>query len=98
MAINDGNRTNLASSKIQIMRSIVFLFIWISSCHLTIAAQEEMPVDSNTVVTNSFWDNWYGQVGADMILLFPVGHSAKDVFPNGKSLGVSIAVGKWFSP
>lgn len=33
-----------------------------------------------------------------MILLFPVGHSVKDVFPNGKSLGVSIAVGKWFSP
>ena len=77
---------------------IVFLFLWIASSHLTIAAQEENQGDSNAVVTNSFWDNWYGQVGADMILLFPVGHSAKDVFPNGKSLGVSIAVGKWFSP
>ena len=55
-------------------------------------------VDSNAVVTNPFWDNWYGQVGADMILLFPKGHAVKDVFPNGKSLGVSIAVGKWFSP
>ena len=80
------------------MRYIVFLFIWIASCNLTVVAQEKMPVDSNAVVTNSFWDNWYGQVGADMILLFPVGHSAKDVFPNGKSLGVSVAVGKWFSP
>ena len=80
------------------MRYIAFLFIWMASCHLTVAAQEENLVDSSAVVTNSFWDNWYGQVGADMILLFPVGHSAKDVFPNGKSLGVSIAVGKWFSP
>lgn len=55
-------------------------------------------VDSSEVCTNSFWDNWYAQAGADMILLFPKGHSVKDVFPNGKSLGLSIAVGKWFSP
>jgi len=76
----------------------VFVLLWIASCHLTIAAQEDMPVDSNAVVTNSLWDNWYGQVGVDMNLLFPTGHSAKDVFPNGKSFGVSVAVGKWFTP
>ncbi len=51
-----------------------------------------------TVVTNSFWDNWYGQVGVDMSLLFPSHHSIKDVFPNGKSFGVDVAVGKLFSP
>ena len=54
--------------------------------------------DSEAIVTNSFWDNWYAQIGGDMILLFPVKHKVKDVFPNGKSLGVSVAVGKWFSP
>ena len=54
--------------------------------------------DSTAIVTNSFWDNWYAQIGGDMILLFPVKHKVKDVFPNGKSLGVSVAVGKWFSP
>ena len=80
------------------MRYIAFLFIWMVSCHLTVAAQEENLVDSSAVVTNSLWDNWYGQVGVDMILLFPTGHSAKDVFPNGKSFGVSVAVGKWFTP
>ena len=57
-----------------------------------------IPDDSNAIVTNSFWDNWYAQIGGDMILLFPSHHKVKDVFPNGKSLGVSIAVGKWFSP
>ena len=77
------------------MKSFVLLIIFL--CSLGMYAHEEN--DSiNPVVTNSFWDNWYGQVGADMILLFPKGHAVKDVFPNGKSLGLSIAVGKWFSP
>lgn len=80
------------------MRRFVLIILWMASCHLAVVAQEENQVDSSAVVTNSFWDNWYGQVGGDMILLFPVGHSVKDVFPNGKSLGLSIAVGKWFSP
>lgn len=52
----------------------------------------------DAVVTNSFWDNWYGQVGVDMHLQFPKGHNMMDVFPNGKSFGVDVAVGKWFSP
>lgn len=58
----------------------------------------QTPVDSKAIVTNSFWDNWYAQVGVDMNLLFPSHHSIKDVFPNGKSFGVNVAVGKWFSP
>ena len=29
------------------------------------AQQEEVLLDSNAIVTNSFWDNWYGQVGVD---------------------------------
>jgi len=62
------------------------------------AQTSEQPGEEEAIVTNSFWDNWYGQVGADMILLFPVDHAVKDVFPNGKSLGLSVAVGKWFSP
>ena len=64
----------------------------------SIYAQKEIDKKRAAVVTNSFWDNWYGQVGVDMILLFPKGHAVKDVFPNGKSLGLSLAAGKWFSP
>ena len=80
------------------MRSLFFLFLWITSCNLTVAAQEENPVDSNAVVTNSFWDNWYGQLGADMTLMNPYGTNFANVFPNGKSFGVDIAVGTWFTP
>jgi hypothetical protein len=51
------------------------------------AQQEELPVDSNAVVTNSFWDNWYGQLGVDMWLQNPYGSNFKNVFPNGKTFG-----------
>lgn len=73
------------------------ILLWIASSNLTVFAQDKI-IDSNAIVTNSFWDNWYGQVGMDMNLLFPSGHSVKDVLPNGKSFGVNVAVGKWFSP
>ena len=62
------------------------------------AQQEEVPVDSDAVVTNSFWDNWYGQVGVDMWLQNPHGTNFKNVFPNGKTFGVDVALGKWFTP
>lgn len=54
--------------------------------------------ESNVIETNSFWDNWYGQVGVDMNLLFPYGYNVKKVFPHGKSYGLNVAVGKWFTP
>ncbi len=80
------------------MRYFIFMFLWIASCNLTIVAQEENPMDSNAVVTNSVWENWYVQFGVDMNLLFPHEHSVRGVFPNGKSFGINAAVGKWFSP
>ena len=79
------------------MRIIAFILLWIASCYLTVEAQDEHQVDSNAVVTNSFWDNWYGQVGVDMWLQNPYGTNFKNVFPNGKSYGVDMAVGKWFT-
>ncbi len=53
-----------------------------------------------TVALNPFWNNWFVQVGVDMSLANPAytSHWAKEVFPNGKSFGVNLAVGKWFSP
>lgn len=79
------------------MRNIFFL-LFIATCNLTVVAQEVSQIDSSAVVTNSFWDNWYAQLGVDMNLLFPKGHSVKNVFPNGKSFGVNVSVGKWFTP
>ena len=68
-------------------------------CSVGLSAQEKDETNStDSVVTNSFWDNWYAQAGVDMNLLFPKDHNMADVFPNGKSFGVNIAVGKWLSP
>jgi len=54
-----------------------------------------------SVATNSFWSNWYVQLGVDMQVV--------DVYNNGEHLlsgewhdnrtyGVNLAVGKWFTP
>ncbi len=52
-----------------------------------------------SVATNSFWSNWFIQAGVDMSLANPHGvNFMDDVFPNGKSFGVDLAVGKQFTP
>lgn len=53
---------------------------------------------SHEVVKSDFEDNWFVQVGPDMSLQNPYGYDFLEVFPNGKSFGVNVAVGKWFSP
>ena len=48
---------------------------------------------------NSFWSNWYVQAGLDMSLQNPYGHDFMgEVFPNGKSFGLNVAMGKWVTP
>ena len=79
------------------MRYYILLFTFCYS--LGVFSQEDVGNgSSDSIVTNSFWDNWYGQAGLDMNLLFPEGHNLKHVFPNGKSFGINVAAGKWFSP
>ncbi len=51
----------------------------------------------NVVVADGFWKDWYVQMGLDMTLQNPYGYDFSKVFPNGKSFGLDVAVGKWFS-
>ena len=44
------------------------------------------------------WSNWFVQTALDMSLQNPYGYNFSNVFPNGKSFGIDIAVGKWFTP
>ncbi len=75
---------------------IILLGLYVS---ISIQAQPfGRDIDNNRIVTNSIWDNWYGQLGVDLNLLFPYGHDVTKVFTNGKTIGVNIGVGKWFSP
>lgn len=51
----------------------------------------------NVVVADGFWKDWYVQMGLDITLQNPYGYDFSKVFPNGKSFGLDVAVGKWFS-
>lgn len=51
----------------------------------------------NVVVADGFWRSWFVQMGLDMTLQNPYGYDMSKVFPNGKSFGLDLAVGKWFS-
>ena len=51
---------------------------------------------SPTVIP-SFWSNWFAQAGLGMVLHNPCHTNFANVFPNGKTLGINIGVGKWFT-
>lgn len=66
-------------------------------------AQEEVPTKKHSVATNSFWSNWFVQVGADWNAWYSgQEHGAhldrspiKDFRSNP---GAAVAIGKWFTP
>lgn len=45
-----------------------------------------------------FRKGWFVQAGLDMSLQTPYGKNLSQVFPKGKTFGLDVAVGKWFSP
>lgn len=52
-----------------------------------------------SVATNSFWSNWYVQVGVDMTVQNPYGANfLDDMWHSGRTYGLDLAVGKWFTP
>ncbi len=52
----------------------------------------------NVVVADGFWKHWFLQMDLDMSLQNPYGYDFSEVFPNGKSFGLDVALGKWFTP
>ena len=79
------------------MKNLLILLCFLACCQ-TVKAGGYGAGDSCSVVTNSFWDNWFVQAGVDMWLQNLHGKSFKDVFPNGKSFGIDVAAGKWVTP
>lgn len=66
-------------------------------------SQETAPTQQYSVATNSFWSNWFFQVGADWNAWYSaeehghgLSHSPLKKFRSNP--GVSVAVGKWFTP
>ena len=80
---------------------IIFVFLLLCISQYNVQGQVFEQMDScsreNVVVADGFWQNCFVQMGLDMTLQNPYGYDFSKVFPNGKSFGLDLAVGKWFS-
>ena len=76
-----------------IRNRILSLFIYIIG-GVTLATAQ----DKQQTVTGSIWGNWFVQAGLDMTLQNPYGCNFSQVFPKGRTFGLDVALGKWFSP
>lgn len=79
---------------------IVLAFAGVSMCSM---AQDADPVQKYSVATNSFWSNWFIQVGADWNAWYSGQEHgmdlAKSPFKDFRSgPGAAVAIGKWFTP
>ncbi len=71
----------------------------------TVASNAQVSIEAPskyTVATNSFWSNWYIQLGVDMTVQNPYGSrffgDGENDFHAGRTYGVDLAIGKWFTP
>ncbi len=84
------------------MKKLLFLLVF-AGVSMTSFAQDEVPVKKYSVATNSFWSNWFIQVGADWNAFYSDQEHgqglSKSPFKKFRSNpGASIAIGKWFTP
>ena len=75
----------------------------LASISLGTFAQDETPTEKYSVATNSFWSNWFVQVGADWNAWYSAqekgeGYSKSPFKKFRSNPGASIAIGKWFTP
>ncbi len=84
------------------MKKLLFLLAF-AGISMTSFAQDEVPVLQYSVATNSFWSNWFIQVGADWNAYYSDeehgnGFSASPFKKFRSNPGAAIALGKWFTP
>lgn len=82
------------------MKKILSALLIALTCSGAASAQSTAGNNSSDdiVIANSFWENWFIQAGLDMSLQNPYGYDFSHVFPKGKTFGMNVAAGKWFSP
>lgn len=84
------------------MRKILFALAF-AGVSMTSFAQSEVPTQQYSVATNSFWSNWFIQVGGDWNVWYSGQEHGSDnsssPFKKFRSNpGASVAIGKWFTP
>ena len=84
------------------MRKILMVLA-LTSLSVAGFAQDEVPTKKYSVATNSFWSNWFLQVGADWNAWYSGQEHGADLKRNPfkdfrSNPGVAVAIGKWFTP
>lgn len=90
-------RTFVARIQSNGVKQFIFIIcLWLGLTTEVVA--QDHPHGEDVVVADGFWKHWFVQAGLDMSLQNPYGYNFANVFPNGKTFGVDVAVGKWFTP
>jgi outer membrane protein OmpA-like peptidoglycan-associated protein len=83
----------------------IFIALALTAASLNGFAQDEVPLQKHSVATNSFWSNWFFQVGGDWNVWYSnQEHSADNHNGMGflgserRTFGGAVALGKWFTP
>ena len=84
------------------MKKLLFLMVF-AGVSFTSFAQNAVPTEQYSVATNSFWSNWFIQLGVDWNAFYNDAEHGND-YQRGpwrsfrSNPGLSVAVGKWFTP
>ena len=81
----------------------LFLFCIVAGLSLTATAQDETPMERHSVSTNSFWGNWFLQANLAGSAFYSnteagLGYAKSPLKGFRNNLGLSVALGKWFTP
>ena len=79
-------------------KHLVIFLVVLTTCTSTGFAQVIDQPGGFLSKRENFWNDWFVQAGLDMTLQVPYGYNLEGVFPNGKTFGLDVALGKWFSP
>lgn len=85
------------------MKKLMMALAFVGFCSAANAQCNEFATPATAkygVATNSFWSNWFIQVGVDanIVSIYGRGDLLTDDWHNGRTYGVDLAVGKWFTP
>lgn len=81
----------------------LFIMLAFAGLSLSAMAQDAEPVKKHSVATNSFWSNWFIQVGGNWNAWYSSQEHGLDLNRNPfkkdrGQFGAAVAVGKWFTP
>ena len=85
------------------MKKLMMALAFVGLCAAANAQCDEFATPTTnkySVATNSFWSNWFVQVGVDANIVSMYGHGDyfKKDWHNGRTYGFDLALGKWFTP